>query len=475
MSVIVKDGVGFSSNSGFGRMFMAGGVATFGDKDGAMFKAPPSIADTSSSDWSRWGEDNLMPNEMANHIENCGVLSAALDAKAKIAIGKGFEPFLRVDVDSDGKEVLEWVSDSEIHDWMEANNTFDFALDESFDFNGYGWNTSSFLLNGARNKINRIKRIDVATARLQKKNVGGWIENLFVCEDWEKVGSRFDITKMSKYPMLQHERELEDLMSRNAGWEFTFANRRLRNGRGYYPLPLWWAARAWVKVARSVPAFKNAMFANQITLKYIISISEKYWTSVYGDKWESYSIEEQKKMRDDKFEEIDQYLTGEEKAFKSISSGTYVDKATGNESPFIKIEVIDDKIKDGKLLPESSVANSEILFAEMLNPSIMGANQPGGQYGAEKGGTAARENYLITLMMLEAQRRMNGKVFNIVKKFNGWSKRLEVERTLFPVTTIGQTAQMSSGRKVTPKLVFRCPSGLLTSLDTGGSTKSETL
>lgn len=480
-----KGGFAYSAKSG--ALYMKNGVATYGNEvDGQLFSAPPDVSqDSNSSIWSPWGQNNLLPLEMADHIENCGVLQAALDSKARISAGKGFQPFLLTNVKPDGTEELEWVSDSEIHDWLEANNFFDVALDRSFDKNGYGWSPGSFILNKGRDYINRVRRIDVVSARLQKRekiNKGNQINSLFLSNDWTQVGSgSFDKDKMAQLPLLREHYELDDLIERasakSGGYEFAFMSRTLRNGRNYYSLPLWYAVRAWVKVARSVPAFKNAMFANQITIKYLISISEKYFEDAY-DGWDdddTYDEERRNQLREEKYNEIDKWLTGEEKTYKTWITGRYYDDVAQKEVPYVHIEVIDDKVKDGKLLPESSAANSEILFAIAMNPALIGAGQPGGPYSNNAGGSNIRESYLIQLMLLEAERRENAQILNVVKKFNGWSERLEVERTVFPVTTSGNTAVMSSGIKMKPRLVFRCMSGLLTTLDTGKSTKAEPL
>jgi hypothetical protein len=130
-------------------------------------------------------------------------------------------------------------------------------------------------------------------------------------------------------------------------------------------------------------------------------------------------------------------------------------------------------LTDGKLLPDSGAANSEILFALMINPALMGAGNPGGKaYGDTSGGSNVRESFLVQIMIMEAERRLNASVFNVIKKFNGWSERLEKKPTVVPMVGAGPVTPQS--RIVTPRLVFRHPTGLLTTLDTGKSTKSET-
>lgn len=466
MAVIIKNGIGVSTRSG--ALMMTKGVASIGE-DGALFKAPP-IANQSGAEWSPWGDNNLLPVEMADHIENCGVLNAALDAKARIGVGKGLQPFLLMNVTNDGKEELDWVSDAEIQDWMEANDLFDFAFDSSYDVNAFGWSCATVIQHKSRSHITRIKRKDIVGVRLQKKKANGFIENIYECNDWKQAGNAFDNTKMISLPALKEGYEAEDLMARKSDYEFAILNRRLRNGRGYYPLPLWYAARAWVKVARSIPAMKNSMFQNQMTLKYVINISEKYWSDHY-EGFEDMKPEAQLAIQQAKYDEIEEYLVGEDKQYKTLISGTWFDTVNQKHVPYIDIQVLDDKVKDGKLLPDSSAANSEILFALMMNPALIGAGQPGGPYSNNAGGSNIRESYLVQLMIMEAERRMNTRYMNIIKQVNGWGKRLE-KKTSYIVPANGSVYAPRT-KEITPRLVFRYPSGLLTTLDTGKSTKSE--
>lgn len=406
--------------------------------------------------WALWGTDNLLPVQMADHIENCGVLSAALDAKARIAAGKGIQPFLLKNVGNDGKEELEWVNDAEIQEWLEQNSVFDLGLDFSYDRSGYGWRTGSLMLNRKMDKIERVFRKDVYECRLQKKDEKGIIKNLILCGDWPNYNNGFDDKNHIQIPALLEGFELQDLTMRAeskslANLEFAFIDRRLRNGRQYYPLPLWYAARKWVEVARAIPSQKTAMFKNQITLKYLVTISEKYWNKRYPG-FSTMDKAQKEQIVNDTYQNIDDCLSGNDNAYKSIFASTTFDPISGKEVHDIQIENIDDKVKDGKMLPESAAANSEILFALMINPSLMGAGAPGGPYANNAGGSNVRENYLIQMMIMEEERKMNSSYMNIVKNFNGWTKKFPNDR-----------------------LVFRYQSSLLTTLDTGKSTKAENL
>ena len=62
-----------------------------------------------------------------------------------------------------------------------------------------------------------------------------------------------------------------------------------------------------------------------------------------------------------------------------------------------KIEALDNKYHGNENLVTSSAANSEILFALMVNPNVMGAGMPGGVYAMNQGGSNIREAFLVNI------------------------------------------------------------------------------
>lgn len=413
-----------------------------------------------SKPWAIWGSDDKLPTTMATKLEGCGVLNAVVDGKARIAIGKGLQPFMLTNINEEGKEELEFVSEPEILEWMEENNLFEYAFSSMFNEFAYGWAASQVILNGDRNYINRLVATDVHDARLQiRDNNTGLINQIYLSASFDKLQA-FDQNYVKPIPVLKENFEAEALQKiiqdGTAGrGEFALLHRKRRNGRQYYPYPLWYAADKWVSVAMQVPEFKKALHENQAHVKYMITISQQYFRQMHGSKWDTYTPEKRKQLFDEKADEIDTYLTGTTKAGKAIVSMNYVDQVTGKEIDTIKIEAIDDLLKDGKMLPDSSAANAEICFANMMNPALIGAGNYGGNsIGTNAGGSNVRESLMSQIMLLEPERKRMSKVMNLVSKINGWSDRLN---------------------KDGKRLVWRYPSGLLTTLDTGKSTKSETL
>jgi len=81
--------------------------------------------ETSDQPWVNWGYDNRKPEKLVEKIGKSGVLSAAIGAKARIAIGKGICPVIITGRNSKtGEEEMEWIYDAEIEDWLELNNDY---------------------------------------------------------------------------------------------------------------------------------------------------------------------------------------------------------------------------------------------------------------------------------------------------------------------------------------------------------------
>lgn len=398
--------------------------------------------------WVNWGTDNKKPCRLSYKIGKSGVLNAAISAKARIAIGKGVAPVLVTGRDQkSGQEIMDWIYDPEIEDWLELNNDYLYSLQFIRDMVGYGWAHSRIRMDNGGQNIASFKTDDVLKCRLGEMNKEtGEIMQTFYSPSWKDVKGPKDYKTLE---MLSENNELADLQKRlgrgKGGKEFSLISRGDLNGKSYYPNPIWESVMEWVDLVIKVPEMKHAMFNNQMSIKYLITISIKYFER--GDtKWNSYNADEKQQKFKDKVTEINKHLTGNDKAYKSIAAASYMDPS-GKEIKDIQIEVLDDKVKDGKLLPESSAGDKQILFSLMMNPTIMGANTFGAGEGGAGSGSDIREAYLVQIMLMEAERRMNTKIFNIVKRFNGWSERYK-----------GKNLQ------------FRYPNLILTTLDTGGST-----
>lgn len=442
--------------------------------DGKTVSATDPKLDLSGWPWSPWDTENnnLFPKTLAKMIEDCGILNAACNAKSTIAVGKGIQPYLLTDIANDGEEKLVHLMDNEIITWLQENDMTEKALDFAYDEIAYGWRTGTFILNTERTRINKIIRKDIFTARLEKMDAKSKtpdvINNLYLSNNWDNVG--FIATKSKEkaisrwvvtVPALREGYELEDLQSRKDGFEFAFIDRKKRNGRQYYPIPMWWSAVEWVKQAIEIPKQKNAIFKNSMLLRYVVRIHKQYWLDTFTD-WAT-KPELRTQRINETYDSIDAWLGGTANQGKSLFSGSFTQPGVNEPVPYIVVEAVADAFKDGKLLPDSSAANVEVLMAALLNPAFIGAGSVGSAtHGSQSGGSNIRESYMTQIMMMEAERRHTEKLMSIVAGYNGWTTKYN-----------RSAVYTDNGELATPgrRLVWRFQSGLLTTLDTGKSSK----
>lgn len=452
-------------------MASSGTLFTLGSGPGEVSNGLSNVQvknDDKAKPWAPWtgpgGQANNLPIEMAGYIKKCGVLVSTIEAKARIGVGKGIQPVLLTGRDAEGTEQYAAVLDDEIEMWLEENNSFLQSIVNFRNLIGYGWSHQRIVLTNDAKQIAKIKTDPITKCRLGVKNITtGLIDKTFYAADWGKVnGPEEGIVK--ELPMLDEGNELADLQARIDGGddvrEFSVILRGAVQDEEYYPKSPWLSCIDWVKLCIQVPAMKVAMMNNQMSIKYIITISPEYFKRG-DDKWDDYDGEKRQQKFQEKAQEINDHLVGTDKAFKSIVTGMWRNPVTGLVEQDIKIEVLDDKIKDGKLLPDSGAGNKEILFSLMMNPAIMGANTFGGDYSGGAGsGSDIREAYLVQIMLMEFERQMNTHIFNLVKRYNGWADKT------YTVTLTDGTEKSYPGSRVR----FRYPNLILTTLDTGGST-----
>lgn len=419
------------------------------DRSPSDFSKPLPNTENTSNSIAFWGLNNDLPQKMWQDIDTVGILSAGIDAKARIAVGKGPIPVIIDNVDSEGKEEFKYINDSEIYDWLEENNSFENSFSIAKDAFATGNPFAQILLDSNR-KIIGWKRQDASMCRFTTKDEKTLrSEYVLMSSDWKRYSLYEKNEKhMSRVKLLDKDYPYYDFINRKDN-DFTYMlslQYPLFGSQYYAPSP-WYAAKKYVDIAKGIPEMKSKMFENQMSIKYVVDIHPSHWERIRPG-YEDLSSDEKIKVQDEFYDSVDDYLSGNENAYKSIFSTQYFDPIAQQFVATIKITTLDDKVKDGKLLPDAASANSEILFALMMNPALMGLDIPGGGAVRTAGsGSNIRESYLVQVMMLEMERRLMSKVFNLAKKVNGWQDKI------------------GKGKPI----ALRYPNQILTTLNTGAN------
>lgn len=458
MSVKVINGVGISTYSGNRFLDLS---AMLPETKAAMPPVThPDETKNGVEEWANWGTGNRLPIEMVEYIESTGILSGIIDHQARLAIGHGVKwAYTRDKVDG-SKEIVEIADVPEIKDFMQWNNSFNHEFAWMKDQIGFANGVARFVLNDAKDKIVFFQRDDVTEMRYKKMNQAGVIDKIYLSAQWENIhAAKADGKILMDVPLLDFRAPLPDLIRRKKTLtRFAMTFRYPSWLKKYYSMPLWWANLKWVKIARSVPDMKAHMYENSMRPKYLITIYTGFWEKVFltdnkdGVKtWQDYTEQEIQDKKNEVYDQIDKYLSGEENAGKAIFTDGEFDTVSGKEIKYITIEPIEDTTKEGGYLPDSAAANSEIAFSMRYNPSILGATMPSGPYTNSQGGSSVRESVAIQVISHEPERQNILAIYRLIRDFNKWNETYK-----------------KAGLNLEPFI----PATILTTLDTGSGSGS---
>lgn len=386
--------------------------------------------DTSTGDIAFWGPDNKYPENFLRALRLNGSGGAGLRFLKATHYGQGFH-FYKSETEN-GKLQKKIVSlkdtSSEIKAFWKRNRMERFWNEHIADLETFYLAQPEFILSKDFNTIYSTRRLQASKCRYQKINKKtGLIENLYFCHNWNSSITP-DSEYVEKIPVIDSywsAEQVKEYCKKKKIYKFVMPTFYPLMNETYYPEADWHAVfhNGWMDVANSIPEFKKALFANQINVKYIVHISEEYFKRTYGADWLEYTPEKRKEIRDQLTDAIDEHLSGNKNAGKSIQSVTYLDH-NGNWVKGIEVEAVDNKLKDGTYLPEASAANSEIMFALGVDPSLLGAGIPGGKMNTGSG-SDKREAFSILTSLFKSKREISLYPWQFIRDYNGWDEDLE--------------------------------------------------
>ena len=219
--------------------------------------------------------------------------------------------------------------------------------------------------------------------------------------DWPDKPGRYDKNPKLLDVLMEYDPELHaDWLTLKGKMKqpVVYALRDSWSNNDYYSEPVWLPAYilGWVEIAHLVPRFLQKAYKNQITWKWHVQIPYSYWDKQFPEQ-DYESVEARQKAIQKSMDDIERNLCGTENAEKPLFTHYAVNEANGKIEEEWKITALDNKYKGGENLVTSAAANSEILFALLVNPNVFGAGMPGGTYAGNQGGSNIREAFLVNI------------------------------------------------------------------------------
>lgn len=399
-----------------------------------------------------WGAKNNYPQELDELGRKSGVLEAGLLLSGDYMIGQGTYLYTE-EVNDKGEIIQKNIVDAEISDYLEAVGYEAYRDSASREYLRWGNIFPIYKMNDKREVV-QLYLPDTMFSRLEKPDAtSAEIENMYVSAQWANMDFSKNADQyakdlkawVKKYKLLKQFDPVGQMMAMTNVFDFA-QHIKLHTSGAYYGRCPWHAIyeSGWLDISISVPQMKRRLFKNSMTLNYIVKVHEKYWKERY-EGWANFDAEEKKEKIKAKQKEIEDNLVGESKAYKTLFVSFDTD-SNGNAIYSLEIELVDNKLKEGTHIPDAQIADAQIVFALLVDPSLFGMSAPGSsnQTGS---GSNIREASLALQARLQPHRDLINRPFYVLAEMKGWKEKypgLKLGTKGYVINTLDQRAASSS-------------------------------
>jgi len=346
-----------------------------------------------------WGRDNLFPTKAAEIVRTTTVLNTGLRFLRNLTMGQGIFACRVKGYNDKGDEILEPIDDNNIQRFVSSRIVRRYMEKTLRDFLKVGCSAVQLVPNAAGNGIIGLNTINSEHFRFTEPSDALGSQNCVVSGSWDLSPSSYMVLPLlNDYSPENHAELLRFMGKLKQG--MVYPVRDSWSNDDIYGEPIWWPAyvAGWVDIAHLVPQFLKKAYKNQTTWKWHVQIPYSYWDKKFPAADFKNNPELRKTAINKYMDEIERNLLGAQNAEKPIFTNYAVNEMNGRIEEEWKITPLSNKYSAGQEnLVTSAAANSEILFALMVNPNVLGAGMPGGSYAGNQGGSNIREAFLVNI------------------------------------------------------------------------------
>jgi hypothetical protein len=344
-----------------------------------------------------WGSNNDFPQWAEKIITSTSVLNSGLKFIRNFTLGQGIFACKIDGYDADGNEIL--VPYPEVQDFLKLHdrkfrNYLEIA---GRDYFKYGSSAVQLIPNVDGSKIVGLNAINAFFWRLTTRDVNGF-EQLVVSGNFPNTPAKDQYKVYDVLLEYDPDMDLDIRRYEGKGKDSTIMMvRDSWSNRDSYSEPIWLSAylAGWIDIAKSVPKYLKTINKNQATWKWHIQIPYSFWDKKFPESAFD-STSDREAAINLYMDDIEANLLGADNAEKPLFTHYSINDMGKIEEEW-KITPLDNKSREGDKLVTSAAANSEIMFALMINPNVLGAGMPGGTYAGNQGGSNIREAFLVNI------------------------------------------------------------------------------
>lgn len=376
-----------------------------------------------------WGKDNQFPLNAADTIASTSVLNTGLKFIRELTVGQGLYACEVTGVDDKGNEVLQPIKDRRIQDYLDSPMVRRYLELASRDYFKFGNSAVQMMPSMKGDQIAALAPVNALYFRYTLPDAYGQCETC-VSPYWGQLHCvpGAEVRFLYTLPNVRPDAFAHAMMAGGKLKEsIVYPVRDSWSNNDWYSEPIWLPAYrlGWVDIAHMVPQFLKKAYQNQVNWKWHVQIPYSYWDRKYPDsKYQSIEARKQDIQRD--MDKIEQNICGVDGAEKPLFTNYAVNEMGRIEEEW-KITALDNKYKGNDNLVTSAAANSEILFALMVNPNVMGAGMPGGTYAGNQGGSNIREAFLVNIANAWIDRQCLLDPIGLSMELNGWTEGAKVK------------------------------------------------
>lgn len=375
-----------------------------------------------SENFVYWGDDNLLPSRILQEIAQDEVVFRSNEFNKAAHFGQGLSYLCELRK-KDGVE-LDFTSIPEVDDWMEASNAQRTFAEFVEDYESLGNIVSSVVLSRNREKVALLLRKQADWSRWGKQDSASRkVKTLYYNSDWESYRASDTV----EIPALDVLFPVDDLKSRNSGFEFAYRMKPIAAKRYYYDL-----ANVEVLINSGtfemrdmVKAFHKSRLKNGLGATFSIEVTETYLQSRLSaedkTKWASdldLRIRTLKTLKS----EVDSFLSGSSNQGKTVISMLFKEQLkTGYEYvPGVTIKKLDTSLNVEGWLPTIQQLQAQSFLAMGVDPSNIGiSNQSDGM----NSGSEKKNAFYNNTATIGVDRMNTLTPFFFVAQFNNWRKK----------------------------------------------------
>lgn len=392
----------------------------------------------------QWGPDNLLPQRVLDKIDRAEIVGTNANFNWQVGFGLG-PKLVKLIRDRKNNRVVDYyeITKGKEFDWCERNDISLYLMETLTDLSYFHNGFPIVVFDKELNSIETLRHREAAFCRWGvDKN--GEIKYMLYRGDWEeKKDEMIDYLVLDEYKAFQ---SLKDFQTYYKGKQkpkraFCYPIYMPSPGRPYYSYPTWYSVfrSGWYDNIISIPALKKAILKYKLGVRHIIYVSPKY----FQDKEKQAGIQPsdikgRKELRDQLVNDINNVLTGEQNAGKSIMSIKELvpSGSSATEEKYITIETIKNDIEGGEYVTDYETGANVISYAMGVHPSLVGAVP--GKNSNSLSGSNIREIFMmkqaLTFPMVDRALRP----FSLIRKFNNWDEDITIAVPEYVFTTLDQ-------------------------------------